>query len=59
MSGITAVRTEEAFERNRKSLLDEYKRTGRIGRITPKDIGHARMLADVLAKKIRKENRHG
>lgn len=38
-----------------KELLDEYKSTGKIGNTTPKDVEHARKIANAIAYKVKDE----
>ena len=50
--------SEEAYEYNLGKLLDEYKRSGTIGKIRPANLEMARNVAKVIAEKIRKENKY-
>jgi hypothetical protein len=38
-----------------KELLDEYKSSGKIGNTTPRDMDHARAIANAIAYKAKDE----
>lgn len=50
MSPLKSGKSQDTISKNVQELLRTYKRTGKIGRITPKNMAHAQRVANAIAR---------
>lgn len=50
MSPLMRGHSPRTISDNIREMLETYKRTGKIGRMRPRDMGHARRIAAAIAE---------